>query len=193
MKTIEQLKAEIKATEDGLLKKVLENNLKAAAFNEDVINTVYTVFNKYAGKKIGDRTLEKINAELKNSYSDIRVYFSWNWDHSEKTGINVTRYDSTHPELSYTCDSIEIYRKTSHNLFDENSAFIAIDRESTRISGRVNYIEDVETYVTQKTEQFKAVTECINQYRELVKSFRENGVRGLADFNHISVPYRITE
>lgn len=195
METIEQLKSELNATPDGLLKKVLENNLKAVTYSDEVINTVLTVFSKYTGKKIGKVTLDKINAELQQYYKDVRVWFTYNWDNTVRQGIKIYRHDATFPYLNGRYDDVEIYSTdyNNRNLFDENSGLKELNRDNTRISGQVKYIEDVESYVNKKTEQFKAVKECVTQYEKLVKDFRENGVKGIAEFNCISVPYSITE
>ena len=196
MKTIEQLKAELNATPDGLLKKVLENNLKAVTYSDEVINTVLTVFNKYTGKKIGKVTLDKINAELQQYYKDVKVWFTYNWDNTVRQGIKIYRHDATFPYLNGHYDDVEIYStdyNNNRNLFDENSGLKELNRDNTRISGQVKYIDDVESYVSKKTEQFKAVKECVTQYEKLVKDFRENGVKGIAEFDSISAPYRITK
>lgn len=195
MKTIEQLKAELNAAEDGLYKKVLENNLKAVTYSEDVVNTVLTVFNKYTGKKIGKVTLDKINAELQQNYKDIRVWFTYNWNNTVRQGIRIYRHDATFPYLNGNYDDVEIYSTdyNNRNIFDENSAFKGFDAENVRINGRVTYIEDIENYVSEKTEQFNKIQECAKQYERLVKDFRENGVKGLADFNCMSIPHWITK
>ena len=195
MKTIEQLKAELNAAEDGLYKKVLENNLKAVTYSDDVVNTVLTVINKYTGKKIGDKTMDKINAELQKSITDIRIYFVYNWDHTRREGIKIYRHESTFPYLAGQYDDIELYHKDyeSRNLFDENSAFKGLAAENVRINGRVTYIEDIESYVSEKTEQFNKIHECAKQYERLVKDFRANGVKGLASFDNIYPSHRITQ
>ena len=196
MKTIEQLKAEIKAAEENkLLKKVLENNLKAVIYSDDVIKDVINAFNKYAGKKIGERTLEKINADLQKIYPDIRVYFDHrSYYDGTRTGLRIYR-NCTFPELDHDNNDIIIQHKIydNRNLFDDNSAFKGLDINDIMKIGRPNYIEDITGYVNEKTKQFQAIQEIGKKYDDLVKAFRVNGVRGLTDFQCMNLPYSITK
>ena len=191
MKTLEELKAMINATEDNFEKCVLINNYKAVLYSDQVIDKVFEVLNKYAGKKIGKATMEKINAELSTAYPDLRVYISTEYDGNRK---EISVYRRSAHFISYH-DDIRISRKdiNDRNLFDNNCNFKKLEKENCFIIGMKNYIEDVKEYMIMKKQQFAAVQNLVDDYEKLCKIFRDNKVDGLADLPWICKPYYITE
>ena len=188
MKTIDQLKEEIKTAENDFEKKVLINNFKAVFYSDDVINAVFTVVNKYTGKKIGDKTREKINAELNSVYPGLSIWFSTEYN-GYRIKLTIYRRDDSIHFLSYN-DDIKVQVKipmdgTKWSFFDENNNFIGIDKENVWIYGKTEYIDNVSEYISTKEKQFKAIKDAEKQYNNLVDSFRKNGISGLAELDHI--------
>lgn len=192
MKTLAELKTLISATENALEKAVLINNYKAVLYNDDVINTVIATLEKYKGKKIGEKTLEKVNAEIEKAFPEfpVRVWFSSNVFDNRDT-VTIFRRDSL---TSYSDDiTITTYSKThGHNsYFDDESRFKGFIETTTY--NKKQYIDDVDSYIQAKTEQFHEIQSIIEQYEKMCDVFRKNKVDGLADLPWIRKPHYITK
>lgn len=195
MKTINELYNLIKGSDNELEKVVLTNNYNAVLYNDDVMNAVITEFNKYAGKKIGEMTMKKINAALNAAVPGLRVYIPKEYDETRKY-IHVIR-DIEKQYISSYEDNVEICWTYNHRntiyLFDENSNFIKLDPEHLQFINKRTYIEDVPAYIEKKINQFKAIKALENDYNELCKLFDSDKVKGLSGFQRLYTTNYITK
>lgn len=194
-KTIEELKAAYEASNDEFLRKVIAHNIKAVALNDDVINAVVDTVNKFTGKKIGEKTVEKINAELNKVYPELRVYFDRTYSLYEKrTGIIIAS-KTVWSMFSYDDSKVSLYSNAgwSADLFDDDSKFKGLDKDTMRISGKVEYIEDMEKYINQKKEQFESVKAAAKKYLDACKDFDFGRVKEMTDLPHVYIPNYITK
>lgn len=194
-KTIEELKAAYEASNDNFLRKVLAHNIKAVAINGDVINAVVDAVNKYTGKKIGEKTVDKINSEIQKTYPEIRVYFDRTYSIYEKRTGLVISSSIVWNMFSYDDSKVTLYSKDgwSVDLFDDDSKFKGLDKDTMRVSGKVEYIEDMEKYINHKKEQFEAVKAAAKKYLDACSDFDQGRVKGMADLPHVYVPSYITK
>ena len=121
--------------------KILRNNY-IYLFFENRIENIIEVLNKYAGKKIGEKTLEKINTEL--SEINIRVYIA-------PSEIHIYSKDSF-----VTYDYNDIYFWTKHKkeggkyqFFDDKFKFIGLNDsiEYDLYKSYHDYIENIPGFI----------------------------------------------
>lgn len=196
MKTLDQIRNEMKSTSDDFKMKVLINNYIAAMYSDELIETVKTVFNGYQGKKIGPKTMEKINQKIQELYPTVRVYIHSEYDNSRRE-ITIHVAHGTAHFVSYD-DNVTINMKRSDDnckgeLFDKNNNFIGITNDNVWIRNRKKYIEDVDTYIETKKALFEKLHELEKDYETLSKQFEENRVKGLSDMPYLRVPNYITK
>ena len=172
----------LKLSERGkILKKILANNLKATVLNDDTINLVVTEFNKYANKRIGVKTLEKINNAIQATNPDLLIYFSGN-------AIRV-KYNSLY--LSYDNSYIDICRKYDSNdkyynhLFNGDGKFKELETGKIETWYKANYINDPDEYINELEVSHKAIIEAAEVYNKAVETFRAKAITGLTEFDHI--------
>lgn len=196
MKTFDQIRNEMKSTSDDFKMKVLINNYIAAMYSDELIETVKTAFNGYQGKKIGPKTMEKINEKIQEIYPTVRVYIHLEYDNSRRQITIHVAHDSAH-FVSYD-DDVTINMKRSDDnskgeFFDENNNFIGITNDNVWIRNRKKYIEDIDTYIETKKALFEKLHELEKDYATLSKQFEENRVKGLSDMPYLRVPNYITK
>lgn len=186
IQTINEAEPELKFSERGkILKKILENNLKATVLNDDTINMVVSEFNKYTNKRIGEKTLEKINKAIQATNPDLLVYFSSN-------AIRV-KYNSWY--LSYDNSYIEICRKYDSNdkyydcLFNSEGKFKELETGKIETWYKANYINDPDEYINELEASHKAIIEAAEAYNKAVDTFRDKAIQGLTEFDKIFPKY----
>lgn len=186
IETIQTIRKEIepalKFNEKGkILVKVLENNLKATIINDDIINMVIAEFNKYSGKRIGAKTLEKINKAIEDKNPLIYAVFNGNSIrirvHQEKIKYMLP-YDNCYVDV---CREYENY--TDDHLFDSESKFKPLEKFYTWY--KANYINDPESYTNELEASHKAILEAAEIYNKAVEIYRDKAIQGLTEFNSI--------
>ena len=196
MKTFDQIRNEMKSTSDDFKMKVLINNYIAAMYSDELIETVKTAFNGYQGKKIGPKTMEKINEKIQEIYPTVRVYIHLEYDNSRRQITIHVAHDSAH-FVSYEDDVTINMKRTDDNskgeFFDKNNNFIGITNDNVWIRNRKKYIEDIDTYIETKKALFEKLHELEKDYATLSKQFEENRVKGLSDMPYLRVPNYITK
>lgn len=182
IQTINKVEPELKFSERGkILKKILENNLKATVLNDNTINMVVSEFNKYTNKRIGEKTLEKINKAIQAANPDLLIYFSGN-------AIRV-KYNSRY--LNYDNSYIEICRKYDNNdkyyhyLFTGKGKFKELETGKIETWYKVNYINDPDEYINELEASHKAIIEAAEAYNKAVDTFRDKAIQGLTEFDKI--------
>lgn len=183
IKTINnEIEPTLKFSERGkILKKILENNLKATVLNDDTINLVVTEFNKYANKRIGEKTLEKINKAIQAANPDLIIYFSGN-------AIRV-KYNNRY--LSYDNSYVEICREYDNNnkyydrLFNSEGKFKELETGKIKTWYKANYISDPDSYINELEASHKTIIEAAEKYNKAVDTFRDKAIQGLSEFDKI--------
>lgn len=164
-----------------LLKKVLENNLKAAILSDDTINLVIAEFNKYSGKRIGVKTLEKINKAIEDKNPLIYAVFNGNSIrirvHQEKIKYMLP-YDNCYVDICRDHDNDRY-----NFLFDGESKFKKLEKFYTWY--KVNYINDPESYINDIQADFEAIQAAAEAYNKAVETFQDRAIQGFTEFNKI--------
>ena len=182
IQTINKAEPELKFNERGkILKKILENNLKATVLNDDTINLVVTEFNKYANKRIGEKTLEKINKAIQATNPDLLVYFSGNAIRV-KYNSRYLNYDNSYIEICREYDSNDKYY---HYLFTGEGKFKELETGKIETWYKANYINDPDEYINELEASHKAILTAAEAYNKAVDTFRDKAITGLTEFDKI--------
>lgn len=182
MQTINEVEPELKFSERGkILKKILENNLKATVLNDDTINLVVSEFNKYTGKRIGEKTIEKINKAIQATNPDLLIYFNGN-------AIKVKYYnlylpsDNSYVEICRKYDSNDKYY---HYLFNGEGKLKEFEPGKIEVWYKANYIDDPDSYINELEASHKAILTAAEAYNKAVETFRDKAITGLTEFDKI--------
>ena len=177
-----EIEPELKFSERGkILKKILENNLKATVLNDDTINLVVTEFNKYANKRIGKKTLEKINKAIQATNPDLLIYFSGNAI-KVKYNNRYLSYDNSYVEI---CREYDSNNKYYDRLFNSEGKFKELETGKYRTWYKANYINDPDSYINELEASHKAIIEAAETYNKAVETFRDKAIQGLTEFDKI--------
>lgn len=157
--------------------KVLENNAIAALINEKVPK-VFEILQKYAGKRIGDKTEDKIDSEIKD-VTGLRVSFRYS------RGISIYfDYPLIHSS------SITFYPKYINGVafqqFDHEGKLNVIKPEFYQLSN-YEYIDDIHKYINDKQAKLIEINEKIQELRTEISDYNKDLVSG---FNNIDF-YRL--
>ena len=179
-----EIEPALKFNERGkLIVKVLENNLKATILNDDTINFVVSEFNKYTGKRIGEKTLEKINKAIEDKNPLIYVVFNGN---SIRIRVHQEKIKYMLPYDNCYVDICGIYENDRYDhLFDAESKFKKLEKFYTWY--KVNYINDPDSYINDIQADFEAIQEAAKAYNKAVEAFQDRAIQGLTEFNKIYI------
>ena len=183
IKTINnEVEPALKLSERGkILKKILANNLKATVLNDDTINLVVTEFNKYANKRIGTKTLEKINNAIQATNPDLLIYFSGNAIRVKYNNCYLS-YDNSYVEICREYDSNDKYY---NHLFNGEGKFKELETGKYIVWYKANYISDPDSYINELEASHKAIIEAAETYNKAVDTFRDKAIQGLTEFDKI--------
>ena len=183
IKTINnEIEPTLKFSERGkILKKILENNLKATVLNDDTINLVVTEFNKYTNKRIGAKTLEKINNAIQETNPDLLIYFSGNAIRVKYNNCYLS-YDNSYVEICREYDSNDKYY---NHLFNGEGKFKELETGKYIVWYKANYISDPDSYINELEASHKAIIEAAETYNKAVDTFRDKAIQGLTEFDKI--------
>ena len=151
--------------------KILKHNAEIA-FIHEYLPPVLDILNQYKGKRIGEKTEEKIRIIIKEKYN---IGISFN--HSK----NITLYAHNYYALNHT--SIEICAKYNNEIKDYYRNFNA-ENKLNELSVDMfhikdNYIEDIETYIQDKKTKIKAINEAIAALRNSIDEYSDNLISGI--------------
>lgn len=168
-----------KTITDGKLKiKLLENNAKISLYHE-VMPTALEVYEKYKGKPYGEKTKEKIRAEIK-----------------EKTNCNVYMDESTfsiyplhNSYYDVKCGTRYVDGKQKLLLIDNKIQCVDMDDLQLYHINRT-YFDDLDSTIL---EMKKLHAEAQKKQEELIKicsEFNKLSVNGISDLSHTT--YKIS-
>lgn len=146
-------------------KKVLRHNFEVVR-RAEIYPLIREILTKYNGKRIGNKTKEKINSEL-----------------AEKTNCNV-RVGITDKITVYYCDAVSGYgNETLYNSMKWNSdgkfELLEIPEEDL-----TSYIDDIDKYIEEKQKGLAAINGKIEELKTLIDDYNKTNVGG---FSYISL------
>lgn len=162
---------ELKKNETAKLKiEILKANAAQAFFSEN-INIICDIWNKYEGKPHGEKTADKIKAELKNAtgyyisirdkWDDACIYVSFAWDSGAP--FNDLEF---HP----------VWNGSKQSSTDSNNKIIKLIPENFKVYSCGTYVEDVNAHINALRKAHKAAQDAekalenaVNVYNELTR------------------------
>ena len=151
--------------------KILKHNAEIA-FIHEYLPLVLDILNQYKGKRIGEKTEEKIRNTIKEKYN-IGVSFN----HSK----DITLYAYNYYALNRT--NIEICAKYNNEAKDYYRNFNAENKLNElsvdMFHVKDNYIEDIEAYIKDKKAKIKAINEAIAVLKNSIDEYNDNLISGI--------------
>lgn len=147
-----------------IYRKILVNNAECAFWNE-YISIVIDCYNKYAEKRVGNKTKEKIKEGIKACLPEqIIVYI-------DNDGIHyyIPSVTSSWNDVWFVWNESENNR---YYMWDKEGKLNRL--ELGMFAFNKTYVEDIESYIAEKVEQAGKIKQISRQYIELAKEYNEN-------------------
>ena len=161
-------KNDVKIQRLKVVQQLLENNKKIALFN-DVMPIIFEVLRKYNGKRLGEKTFEKLKNEIKEK-TNCSFYIHRNSYHIMP--LNKEGY-TTNEEIEVSPIDYET------KLLDDNKVQI-VTMEELCVIDTVDYIENVSEYAdelerlkSKAKELQKELRDICSAYNHAVPAFME--------------------
>ena len=175
MKDFNEIYAEITETKatahDEFTKakvKVMQSNA-VIAFKFQVFPKILEILNKYAGKRIGDKTNEKIQNEIQ-SVTGCHVIFN------QMRNIDIWTNYYNLPDRRITMYSV--YGETNFIEEDGKLKLKKLDTKMYIMSKEEEYIENVEEYTNRKMKEVAEINEKLKELRDMVSAYNEDLTEG---------------
>ena len=164
--------AECRAEDERKIKRLVLIHNAEVAYVAEVLPKICAIYQRYAGKRVGEKTEKKINSEIKEAIGG--------WAFISNNGLSlynpVTDRHFTLPFNLYD-DASASYGKSKYNWWDAEGKLNKITPDMFYYGKR--YIEDIDGYIEQKREQAAAYVELSKQLcaaydaytRELIEGF----------------------
>lgn len=172
MRKWEEQRAEVKRLEN--LKKILQNNYYFTLF-ENLCPTLISVLKKYNGKRAGERTIEKMQNEIKEA-AGVRVYFKRN-----TFTLKCETLEIYAPDINITIYTK--YRKPI--IFEDNTINGEILADDLCIYGYFEYIENPTQRLEEIEEARATVEEIKKQYNNAAEKYNNLLVDGFEKVEEI--------
>ena len=164
---------------------IIKSNYRIALFNE-VVPIIADAFLKYKGKKIGERTIEKIRAEVEEKAS-IHFYISKGQEYS----YPYISIEDKNNILQYS-DRITVTFYTNHQpMFDEEGRLNELTAEyikeaATRCESPELYIENVSEHTKKILTEKENIRKDFQELETKIKNLNQM-LRGGKESWHISL------
>lgn len=159
-----------------IYKKILVHNAECAFWTE-YVPVILECYNKYAGKRVGDKTKEKIREAIRNALPEqISVYV-------DNDSIHYAIHCYSWKNIWYAYNETE---KKRYTMWDKEGKLNRFKIEM--FAFHKTYVEDIESYIAKKIEQAERIRQISKQYRELAKEYNENLCGGFdcADWSRVN-------
>lgn len=161
--------------ENDLYYAVLKHNLEVAYITE-LLPIVCEVYQKYAGKRIGEKTSKKIDDEIKTATGE-HVYCN-------NDGMRLYPYNCNAVTLYFGMynDPSANYGKSNYKMFDSEGKLNKLTPEM--FIYHKQYINDIPAYIEEKRELADKLREMAKQFEEVREKFNKNLADGLEQLDY---------
>jgi hypothetical protein len=164
----------VQASADNEYKKTykhyLVNNAKVSLY-EEIKNDIVDIFNKYSGKKYGEKTKEKIRNEI------LEKTQCWTWLDGAYCDNRKWYMDITPKHKAFKFGDKFGFKIYYENFVDENNIIQKIDLQGFKQSNVYPYVDDIQARIEQLLtikEEARKLQELLNEkmdeYNKLVVS-----------------------
>lgn len=158
--------AEYKAEElNKARKKVLDHNARIALLLE-YFPIIIDTLNKYAGKRVGEKTEAKIRDEI-NEKTGVSVYFENNYGRGKITIYHRNNY--------LVNNEITLYARKAesdfYRIYNEDGKLNALNADMFDYDHSDRYIEDIDGYINRKMQELSEVNAAIKALTEKIRAY----------------------
>ena len=180
--------AEDKAEQEKeVYRKALRHNIEVA-FITEMLPKICGVYQKYAGKRIGEKTEKKIRDEIKetinddnNSYVSLYNNSLTIWAFHERVCLYFGRYD----------DPAAPYGKSSYKAYNDEGKLNKLTPEMFVYHKK--YIEDIPAYIEEKKALAEKLAELSKEIEKVREQYDDNLAEGYRtlDYGHTDTCMRL--
>lgn len=146
-------------------KKILDHNARIALLVE-YFPIIIEVLNKYAGKRVGEKTEAKIRDEISEK-TGVSVYFENNYGRGKITIYHRNNY--------LVNNEITLYAKKAesdfYRIYNEDGKLNALNADMFDYDHSDRYIEDIDGYINRKMQELSEVNAAIKALTEKIRAY----------------------
>ena len=178
-KATEEINKTVRGTDEyniAVAKRNITVKNAETAFLTQVFPKILEILNKYAGKRIGKKTEEKVSAEIEKTFN---CYVRFN--HLEDISIN-TPYTKLNVGFTYGRVTVYAKRKTNrenYKNFDENGKLNKLTTDMFYMPTEKDYINNIDEYVNKKYNDFKAINVHIGKIQKMIEEYNTDNSEAL--------------
>lgn len=146
---------------------------------KDVLPVIAETISKYAGKRLGPKTKEKIVAEVK-TLTNCSFWFDYDC-HGNACSLHFYKLDSDGFRRGNTCDFIANFTDYSNRAFAVDNVIQAFDEKDLFVSGLNEYIEDVKARVCEIISTYNKIVVLNNELDEAIKIYNALSVDNISN------------
>lgn len=154
-------------------KRILQHNAKVALVMEN-LPIFIDILNKYAGKRIGDKTENKIKDEFKTA-TGLYGFFSRSYNGCIN-GISISTGNYLLKD-----NSVDVVIKYGVDIFNSDGKLNTLTIESFSLCGYEEsaYINDIDAYIEKKKAEINVINEKCRELANLMKEYNASKIDGL--------------
>lgn len=178
-KATEEINKTVRGTDEyniAVAKRNITVKNAETAFLTQVFPKILEILNKYAGKRIGKKTEEKVSAEIEKTFH-CHVRFNL----LEDISIN-TPYTKLNVGFTYGRVTVYAKRKTNrenYKNFDENGKLNKLTTDMFYMPTEKDYINNIDEYVNKKYNDFKAINVHIGKLQKMIAEYNTDNSEAL--------------
>lgn len=160
---------------------ILKDNAKQAHFTENIAK-ICEIWNKYAGKPHGEKTAEKIRAELETATGAyIRIVNKWG-----AACIDVTKWRDgcAIRDIEYTASERAEHYDDKRGAIDNNNKILKICADVFAVDYCREYIDDVPAHADKIIKAHKELLQAQQEFNQKIDEYNALRRGNVASFSH---------
>lgn len=153
-----------KATRAKIEIEILKDNA-ARVLYADAIGKICEIWNSYAGKQYGEKTSDKIRAEIESA-TGLRVWFKA-YPYAE---ISINTTDRGSLFWNY-CDTLNAWNKDGEKLLNSENRVQAITADLFRLSRVGEYVDDVKKHAAEIMKAHAAAMRAEKEFKTACENY----------------------
>jgi hypothetical protein len=160
---------------------ILKDNAKQAHFAENIAK-ICEIWNRYAGKPHGEKTAEKIRAEIETATGAyVRVVNKW-----DGACIDVTKWahGCAIREIEYTASERAEHYDDKRGAIDNNNKILEISADVFAVDYCREYIDDVPAHADKIIKAHKELLQAQEEFNQKIDEYNALTRGNVASFSH---------
>ena len=160
-------------------KKILDHNARIALLLE-YFPIIIDVLNKYAGKRVGEKTEAKIRDEISEK-TRVSVYFENNYGRGKITIYHRNNY--------LVNNEITLYARKAesdfYRIYNEEGKLNTLSADMFDYDRTDEYIEDIDGYINRKMQELSEVNAAIKALTEKIRAYDSDLPAGFKRIDYV--------